>query len=354
MENTSKNDPPNKSGEGSSAAEGKAPVQEEDDDSLDDLDDILDEFSVSQPDVKDGPSTSGPGRPPPEPAADAPQQQNEAPASALDKEDDDEDEDFARQLQAGMKDLLGEIENSSETREQFETLVKELGDIAAAEGSASTQVEENEGLRASSSAAGKQQQQSTSSSSNNNNSKATESTSSFQETIRQTMQRMQASGEQATAAATSSETSTAEDDVLAAMLKQMQGGGGGDLSGAPENEEEFSKMLMGMMEQLTNKEILYEPMKELHDKFPGWMEKNRATAAKDDLRRYEEQQGLVAEIVAKFEQRDYSDANVAYREYIVERMQKMQAAGSPPPDLVGDMGAAQDALNDLDAGCPQQ
>ena len=33
---------------------------------------------------------------------------------------------------------------------------------------------------------------------------------------------------------------------------------------------------------------------------------------------------------------------------------QMQAAGSPPPDLVGDMNAAQETLEDFDAGCPQQ
>lgn len=32
----------------------------------------------------------------------------------------------------------------------------------------------------------------------------------------------------------------------------------------------------------------------------------------------------------------------------------MQAAGSPPPDLVGDMNAAQETLEDFDAGCAQQ
>jgi len=32
----------------------------------------------------------------------------------------------------------------------------------------------------------------------------------------------------------------------------------------------------------------------------------------------------------------------------------MQAAGSPPADLVGEMSAAQQALGSLDAGCPQQ
>ena len=82
-------------------------------------------------------------------------------------------------------------------------------------------------------------------------------------------------------------------------------------------------MLMGMMEQLTNKEILYEPMKELRDKFPEWMSKNRASTAPDDLKRYEEQQRVVGEIVARFEKKGYSDDNVADREFIVDRMQQV-------------------------------
>lgn len=130
------------------------------------------------------------------------------------------------------------------------------------------------------------------------------------------MERMQNSGDQATAAA----AAEGSDDFLAELLKQMQGGGGLDGEG---NEEEFSKMLMGMMEQLTNKEILYEPMKELNDKFPEWLVKNREKTPADELKRYEEQQTLVKEIVAKFEESTYSDANTADREYIVDRMQKV-------------------------------
>ena len=33
---------------------------------------------------------------------------------------------------------------------------------------------------------------------------------------------------------------------------------------------------------------------------------------------------------------------------------QMQAAGSPPADLVGDVNAAQEAIGDIDTGCPQQ
>lgn len=129
------------------------------------------------------------------------------------------------------------------------------------------------------------------------------------------MARMQESGDQATAAAAAEGS---EDDFIAEMLKAM-----GDMPSEGGNEEDFSKMLMGMMEQLTNKEILYEPMRELNEKFPGWMEKNQGTIPEDDLKRYKEQQVLVKEMVTKFEEPKYSDSNATDREYIVDRMQKV-------------------------------
>ena len=71
------------------------------------------------------------------------------------------------------------------------------------------------------------------------------------------------------------------------------------------------------------KDILYEPMKELNEKFPGWIEKNKDNVSKEDLERYREQQTLVEEIVAKFEDKSYADSNATHREFIVERMQKV-------------------------------
>lgn len=147
----------------------------------------------------------------------------------------------------------------------------------------------------------------------------------FQKTIRRTMERMQASGEKA--AGEKAETASASedpDDILAHMLREMQNGGSDDAS----NEEGFSKMLMNMMEQLTNKEILYEPMKELHDKFPSWMREYESSVEVADLVRYREQERLVGEIVGKFDEKGYTDSDPADREFIVERMQ--QASLSVP------------------------
>ncbi|KAI7551432.1 hypothetical protein KC331_g2555, partial [Hortaea werneckii] len=174
----------------------------------------------------------------------------------------------------------------------------------------------------------------------------------FNDTIRRSMERMQASGDAATAASTSGAAGGggSEEDLLAQMMKELQSGGGAG------GEEDFNKMLMSMMSQLTNKEILYEPMKELDDKFPEWLRRHEdaADVEKGEMERYKEQRRLVREIVARFERKEYRDENEEDREYIVDRMQKMQAQGSPPPDLVGDMSAAQEALGDLDQGCPQQ
>jgi peroxin-19 len=252
---------------------------------------MLDEFSPSKPEPKAASQPSGPGRPQ--------ESTTKTPAEGL------SDEDFAKQLQVGMAELLGELDSSPEMQAQFESMMKELGG-AATLGEAAGLTSPPPAVPSSSKPSG---------SKSGSKSKETAAEKTFQETIKKTMERMQASGDQATAAAASDNT----DDILAEMMKAMQEGGLGGEGG----EEDFSKMLLGMMEQLTNKEILYEPMKELDDKFPEWMEKNKGKVKEDDMKRYVEQQVYVKEIVGKFEEKTYKDENAADREYIVERMQKV-------------------------------
>ena len=251
---------------------------------------MLDEFS-SKPEIKAPSLPSGPGRP-------------QASTSETTTTEGISDDDFAKQLQAGMADLLGELDTSPEMQAQFENMLKELGGAAA--------LGEAAGLTSPPTAPSSSKLRGSKGGSKN---KEADAEKTFQETIKKTMERMQASGDQATAAAASDNT----DDILAEMMKAMQASG---LDGEG-GEEDFSKMLLGMMEQLTNKEILYEPMKELDDKFPGWMEKNKGKVKEDDMKRYVEQQVYVKEIVGRFEEKTYKDENAADREYIVERMQKV-------------------------------
>lgn len=246
---------------------------------------MLDEFTPSKPEPP--PSSSKP---------------TQAPPSTNPIADGISDEEFAKQLQAGMAELMGELDTSPDMQSQLEQMLKELGGVAALDATANA-------------SAGLSAAKETASSSKEVPSKAGPSDESFQETIKKTMERMQNSGDQATAAAASDNT----DDILAQMMKAMESGG---LDGEG-GEEEFSKMLLGMMEQLTNKEILYEPMKELDDKFPAWMKENEGKVDVADMKRYKEQQVYVSEIVKRFETKTYTDDNSKDREYIVERMQKV-------------------------------
>ena len=218
-----------------------------------------------------------------------------------------EEDDFAKELQAGMAELLGQFQNNPEMQQEFEQMMTGLGQAAAttngplaASATAKPQSKSGDSKLAAASKSGEE---------------------SFQETIRKTMERMQNSGETASAAAASS----SEEDMLAKMLKEMESGNFAGLDGG--NEEDFNKMLMGMMEHLTNKDMLHEPMKELQDKFPNWLESHKGTVSAEDLARYKEQQATVGRIVARFERAGYSDSKKEDREYIVDQMQKVTSLG---------------------------
>lgn len=141
---------------------------------------------------------------------------------------------------------------------------------------------------------------------------------SFNDAIQRTMERMKESGNKATEAAS---TDDGSDDMLAQLLKAVEAGA----AGAGEDGD-LTKMFMGMMEQLSNKEMLYEPMKELDGKFGPWIEKNKAEdkVPAEDMSRYETQAKVVKQIVQKFEEPGYTDEDPKCREYIWERMQEVR------------------------------
>ena len=278
-----------------------APDPEEDD--LDDLDDVLDEFqstSISEPpkaaSSSTAPTASGPGRPP------------------ASKDGEPSEEDFAKQLQAGMSSLISELDSNPDMQAEFEKMMQEL--IKA--GAAGDDQEAGEHLKQAAEAVPKVEESNKpkAAASSGSNKKGASGGDNFQDTIQRTMQRMQASDTGAKAASSAPQS---EEDLLAQMMKELTEGGAGGMGGG----EDFNQMLMSMMAHLTNKDILYEPMKELHEKFPSWLEKNSEKTPKEELDRYREQKKLVGEIVGRFERSGYSDDNEEDREYIVERMQQV-------------------------------
>eukprot|EP00899_Mesostigma_viride_P018515 jgi/Mesvir1/26665/Mv20450-RA.1 len=123
-----------------------------------------------------------------------------------------------------------------------------------------------------------------------------------------------------------------------AGMASASGQGGPDSgrrSRDPDTERGLSdtmqSMVDDMMRQLLSKEMMYEPLMEIGDRYPGWLEANSGKLSAGELRRYERQHELIREILSVYDSRpgDFSR--------IVELMQQMQECGQPPEEIVKEM-----------------
>ena len=109
--------------------------------------------------------------------------------------------------------------------------------------------------------------------------------------------------------------------MLANLIKALQ------TTGLDPDEEDGGLMnvVAAMMEQLSNKEMLYEPMKELDAKFGPWLVENKGKGkfSDEEMERFEKQATIASQIVAKFEEPGYTDEDAKCREYVWGKMQEV-------------------------------
>lgn len=155
---------------------------------------------------------------------------------------------------------------------------------------------------------------------------------------------------------------------LQELLKDL--GMGEDGEGG--NDEEIAGVLEKMMGQLMSKEILYDPLKELHDKFPAYMANPPEPLSAEDKTRYEAQMVCVGKIVQTFDSPSYNDNNALEVKKVVDLMSEvrfvgarpdqrvltlvqMQGYGSPPESIMGPlppgMGFGNDGMPQLPDEC---
>lgn len=90
------------------------------------------------------------------------------------------------------------------------------------------------------------------------------------------------------------------------------------------------------MQQLLSKEILHEPMKEIADKYPKWLEEHKAQLKPEEYDRYWHQYELIIELNNVYETEPDNFTK------IVNLMQKMQECGQPPDDIVQELAPGLD------------
>lgn len=95
--------------------------------------------------------------------------------------------------------------------------------------------------------------------------------------------------------------------------------------------QDMESIVETMMQQLLSKEVLHEPMKEIGQKYPKWLEDHKSNLSSEDFDRYFHQYEFIKElnIVYETEPENFNK--------IVELMQKMQECGQPPNDIVQEL-----------------
>jgi len=98
-----------------------------------------------------------------------------------------------------------------------------------------------------------------------------------------------------------------------------------------ESSPEFRSIMEKMMDSLLSKDVLYEPIKQMQDKFPEWLAANKGKVPQEDYDRYTKQYEYVQRLCAIYD----SDPNNLTQ--VMTIMQEMQEHGQPPPDIVQEL-----------------
>lgn len=251
-----------------------------DDDDLDDLDDLLDDFAD---DVLNKPPGS---------AVDTEVQAKDEVKTSADEPLNDE---FKTRVEDLVKDL--NIEDP-ETKVQFEQLVKQFEDDHKEEAETASQPQ------------------------------------NFDNVMKETMERLKKSGDTIDEQIKNDQSSGKPEDMLTQLLAGLGGpgapGGDGDL--------DMSKLLVDMLEQLSSREVLCEPIKDLHSKFPDYLKEKKGKISDEEHANYTKQYEISGEIVAIFDAPDFNDEDKEKREKVNSLLESLQELGQPPTELVGDEG----------------
>ncbi|KAH9006353.1 Pex19-domain-containing protein [Lactarius hatsudake] len=311
-----------------SQAQEKRPVSVDDDSDVDDLDDVLDAFGKQTP-VKPALQTTTSSKPSTPPAASiTPPVASGTPSKP--SEDDNFAEVFEREMAAMLRDLVDPQGPSSSA--------------AGKSASDAPPVDDPERDRAIREAWEKMLEKSMDdafSGLTDDQGATNEPEDAFQKNVKEAMERLRQSDTDLQA-----DASAPPADELSAILGSL--GEFGD-------DESIQNLLEGMMGQLMGKDVLYEPLKELNEKFPSYLSSNEDKLSPSDLARYRAQHTCASKIVAIFEDSKYRDDDPKTAADVVTLMTEMQEHGAPPAEIMGELPSGlelgPDGAPQLPEGC---
>ncbi|KAJ3761804.1 Pex19 protein family-domain-containing protein [Lentinula raphanica] len=237
---------------------------------------------------------------------------------------------FTKELVKNMHDLMRELADEKSTEAGDDKEVKEGGSEAEAERlmKAAWEAMLIEGMN------GMTDTEPSTSTAAGPTSTSSGGGSDFQSKIKKTMEKLK---ESETNMQNASSTSSENPETLQGLLNSLKDLGLDDLGASGEGEEdeaELASFLESMMGQLMSKDVLYDPLKELNDKFPAFLTNPPTNLSSDDKTRYEKQYDCVKRIVVIFDDPSYKEGGVQSAK-VVELMGELQSYGPPPESIVG-------------------
>lgn len=173
----------------------------------------------------------------------------------------------------------------------------------------------------------------------------------FDNVMKDTMERLKKSGDTIDEQLKNDPSGANPEDMLTQLLAGLGNGAGG------EGDFDMTKLLADMLEQLSSKEVLYEPIKDLNDKFPDFLKEKKGQIPDEEHEKYQQQYEVTNQILAVFDAPDYDSENLEKRDKVNGLLESLQELGNPPTELVGDekdfpgfgaLGGAGGAGNGLD------
>eukprot|EP00245_Coleochaete_scutata_P007631 TRINITY_DN23130_c0_g1_i1.p1 TRINITY_DN23130_c0_g1~~TRINITY_DN23130_c0_g1_i1.p1 ORF type:complete len:286 (+),score=78.99 TRINITY_DN23130_c0_g1_i1:22-879(+) len=122
-----------------------------------------------------------------------------------------------------------------------------------------------------------------------------------------------------------------DEEALEQLVQQFEQLGG---------NQDMHSLMDTVMRQLLSKEVLHAPMQEIGERYPAWLETNKATLSEEDYNRYSRQYDYIKQLCNVYDTTP-DDFNL-----IIELMQQMQNCGQPPKDIVAELAPGMDFSED--------
>lgn len=145
------------------------------------------------------------------------------------------------------------------------------------------------------------------------------------------------------------------DDAEFAKMMGSMGMGMDDDGFDDSSMNEILPFMNNMMQKLLSKELLQPVLTDIVSKYPDWLSSNREKLAAKDFEKYSQQYTYMKKICDEYAaEKDSDSADVKRRRFdtISDLMLKVQYAGPPPQELIGEDGT--NPLSNFDPASGEQ